>query len=106
MVGIAAAGKKFGQELMTRSRLQILGISLALGIFFTFAANAQAKKEEGAAPQFKYKGGTEDLSEGCDGNLEITPHTLTFRCETGFIEIPYSAITSMQYRSNVTKKVR
>ena len=90
---------------MNRRRLWILGIGLTLSCFIILPALGQTK-EEGPSPPFKYKAGTEGVSRGCDGNLEINPQTLTFRCEAGLIEIPYAAITSMQYRSDVTKKVR
>ena len=90
---------------MNQYRPWALSFILILGTFLIFPAWGRTK-EEGPPPQFKYKGGTEDLSRGCDGNLEINPQHLTFRCEAGLIEIPYSAITSMQYRSDVSKKVR
>ena len=90
---------------MNRVQSWALSFVLILGAFLIFPALGRSK-EEGPSPQFTYKGGTEDLSRGCDGNLEINPLNLTFRCETGLIEIPYSAITSMQYRSDISKKVR
>jgi len=68
-------------------------------------ATARAK-DEPLPPQFKYWGGTEDVSEGCEGNLEINPEALTFRCWGGKIDIPYSSISAMEYRSEVSKRVR
>ena len=63
-------------------------------------------KEEPLPPQFKYAGGTEKLSEGCEGNLELNPQAMAFKCLGSAIEVPYSAITLMQYRSSISRKVR
>ncbi len=60
------------------------------------------KKEE---PPFKYVGGTEQIQQGCKGSLELTSEVLTFRCIGGSISAPYSSITLMQYRSNVSQQV-
>ena len=92
--------------MMNQREFRTCCLLLALGAFAALATPAQAKEDEGPPPQFKYKGGTEELKQGCDGNLEINPQNLTFRCEAGKIDIPYSAITKMQYRSDVTKKVQ
>lgn len=54
---------------------------------------------------FKYAGGTENLFEGCAGNLEVLPAVLTFKCEAGSVSVPYSSISLMQYRPDVSKKV-
>ncbi len=62
--------------------------------------------EEGIEPQFKYAAGTESISEGCEGNLELASTGLTFRCLTGSITAPFSSITLMQYRNDVSRKVR
>ncbi len=77
----------------------------ALGALLSLSAGARARQDP-TPPQFKYAGGTEDLPEGCDGNLEMNPEVMTFRCWGGVIEVPYSAITAMEYRSEVSKKIR
>jgi hypothetical protein len=63
-------------------------------------------KKEPLPPQFKYAAGTETLPDGCEGNLEINPEVMAFRCGGGEVEIPYAAIASMEYRSEVSKRVR
>ena len=63
-------------------------------------------REEGIEPQFKYAAGTESISEGCEGNLELTSTGLTFRCSAGSITAPFSSISLMQYRNDVSRKVR
>jgi len=62
--------------------------------------------EEGIEPQFKYAAGTESISEGCEGNLELATTGLTFRCPTGAVTASFSSITLMQYRNDVSRKVR
>ena len=82
-----------------------LVVCLVVGAMFAPFGFARAKEEQ-LPPQFKYAGGTESLSEGCDGNLEMNPEAMTFRCWEGKIDIPYSAISSMEYRSEVSKRIR
>ncbi len=83
----------------------VLAMIAVVGALSGFAAGARAK-EEPLPPQFKYEGGTEDLPGSCEGNLEMNPEAMTFRCWGGVIEVPYSAITAMEYRSEVSKKIR
>ena len=63
-------------------------------------------RENPKPPQFKYAGGTMKLAEDCEGTLELTTSDLTFKCPSGSIAIPYSAITLLQYRSDVSSQVR
>jgi hypothetical protein len=88
-----------------RSLLLALGFGLLLGAQILPRNNAFAK-EEPLTPQFKYAGGTENLPAACDGNLEMNPEVLTFHCSSGKIEIPYSAISEMEYRSEVSDRIR
>lgn len=62
---------------------------------------------ERAQPRdFSYAGGTEALSTGCAGALELSPVSMTFTCPEGSVTIPYSAITLMQYRPKLSTRVR
>lgn len=90
---------------MIRRSLLVLGMGFVLGSLLVCTAGARAK-DDPLPPQFKYTGGTEDLPEACEGNLEVNPEALTFRCWSGKIDIPYSAISAMEYRSEVSKRVR
>lgn len=64
-------------------------------------ANANA-----GGPDFYYAGGTETLSAGCGGELELTHVSMTFKCPDGSVTIPYSSITLMQYRPKLSSQVR
>jgi hypothetical protein len=83
--------------------LEVLGWLLTM---IVIAAGVAAGREEAPKPQFKYAAGTENLSDGCEGNLELTSEGLTFKCLGGEVTAPYSSISLMQYRSDVSKKVR
>jgi hypothetical protein len=71
---------------------------LALGIV---AVSGKKRKET----QFMYAGGTEQMQKGCEGNLELSSEALTFRCASGSISAPYSSISLMQYRSDISRQV-
>ncbi len=80
-----------------------LGWPLAAMLMLTAAAQG---REEPREPQFKYAAGTENLVQGCEGNLELGLTDMTFRCVGTSVTVPYSSITLMQYRNDVSKKVR
>jgi len=80
-------------------------LAWAMGLVFLLIGAALAK-EKPLPPQFKYAGGTENVYQGCEGNLELNPQAMIFKCLGGAIEVPYSAITLMQYRSDISRKVR
>jgi hypothetical protein len=72
-----------------------------------FAVPVEAVSGKSSSPaDFKYVGGTEKLSEDCQGKLEITSSSLVFSCPEGSIRIPYDSIVVMQYRSDVSRQVR
>jgi len=89
--------------MTSRSNLAVLGWLLAALVTATAAATG---REEAPTPQFKYAGGTENLSDGCEGNLELNSEGLTFKCLGGEVTAPFSSISLMQYRSDVSRKVR
>ncbi len=76
---------------------------LAIVLLALAAVDGKEKKPE--APQFKYAGGTEQIQEGCPGNLELTSKALTFHCAGGSISAPYSSISLMQYRTDISRQV-
>jgi hypothetical protein len=90
---------------MIRRSLRVLSAGFVVGLVVACTAGARAK-DEPLPPQFKYAAGTEEIPEACEGNLEVNPDVLTFRCWAGKIDIPYSAISEMEYRSEVSKHVR
>ena len=90
---------------LTLGRLQRAGL-LAGVLVLALTASPIAGGEESVRSQFKYAGGTENLSEGCEGNLELRPEFMAFTCRGGEVSVPYSSITLMQYRSGISLHVR
>jgi hypothetical protein len=55
---------------------------------------------------FQYAGGTEKIEIDCAGKLEVTLEGLIFKCPGGAVEMPFSTITLMQFRPDVSPRVR
>jgi hypothetical protein len=70
------------------------------------AVHGAAGREKPKGLPFRFMGGTSGPIDTCKGVLEASSDELTFRCGTDAIAIPYSSITLMEYRANVSRKVR
>ena len=77
---------------------------LAFAVLAVPALAADAQKNQSS--RFKYVGGTENVRYGCVGTLQILDDALAFRCESSVVTIPYRDIETLQYRSDVTRRVR
>jgi hypothetical protein len=108
-MGVRAA-KQPGEMVVLKAELgpgRIPRAGLFAGVLvLALTASPIAGGEEAVRSQFKYAGGTENLSEGCEGNLELRPEFMTFACRGGEASVPYSSITLMQYRSGISWRVR
>ena len=49
---------------------------------------------------------TEDVVYGCGGSVQLTTASLTFRCDQRTVAISFVAVSLMQYRPDISKKVR
>jgi hypothetical protein len=85
---------------------RIPSLEIAVALLLAVVASSSYAREKPKRPQFRYVGGTEKLPEDCQGNLEVTSATLTFTCPQGSVTAPYASIILMQYRSDVSRKVR
>ena len=63
------------------------------------------KHKKTEEPPFQYLAGTENIERGCGGKLEVLKEGFAFRCPGGTFNLPYSAITLMQYRPDVSAEV-
>ena len=79
--------------------------ALAL-VTLLLALSALAAREKPPRPPFRYVAGTENLGQDCEGNLELGREGMSFRCPGGAVDIPYASITQMEYRSDISSKVR
>ena len=77
---------------------------IALAAILTAAVVLRARDK--ARPHFTYVGGTEDVVYGCNGSVQLTTASLTFRCDQRTVAISYVAVSLMQYRPDISKKVR
>lgn len=84
-----------------RIRAPILVLAIMLLPLVTVDGNGKKREEL----YFKYAGGTEQIQRGCEANLELSSEALTFRCASGSISAPYSSISLMQYRSDISRQV-
>lgn len=78
---------------------------LVLLVLLGAASVANARKKHGAPP-FKYEGGTEKIPKSCKGIVEVGASALTFKYTQGSVTVPYSSIKLMQYRTNISRKIR
>lgn len=69
------------------------------------AAGPLSAREKRSRPPFKYAAGTENLQEGCEGNLELGPEQMSFRCQRGAVTVPYASIIRMEYRTDISSTV-
>lgn len=69
------------------------------------ASLAYAGAQAGVLP-FQYAGGTEKIEQDSAGILEVTSDGLVFRSTTGTLTMPFSTITFMEYRPDLSRRVR
>jgi len=90
---------------MQRCPGRILAIAASLLALLYLTGFAYGKRKPADDPPFQYLGGTENLPSGCGGRLEILRDSLAFTCTAGSVNMPFTAITLMQYRPNLSKQV-
>jgi hypothetical protein len=84
----------------------IVGKSILLMLLLASAGSfARAGKKHDANP-FKYEAGTEKIPKSCQGFVEVGASALNFKCTGGSISVPYTSITLMQYRPDISRKIR
>ena len=77
-----------------------------LAITILLLAGSAFGNEQSRDAVFQYAGGTEKIEIDCAGRLEVTPEGLVFKCPSGSVDMPFSAITLMQFRPDVSRRVR
>lgn len=66
--------------------------------------SVQAREQNNSL--FEYVAGTESMAKGTKGKLEVTGASLVFQCANGSIDVPYAAISHMEFRQKVSKNIR
>ena len=82
-------------------RIAMTGALLATLFLLTIPAFGKHKGPED--PPFQYLAGTENISKGSLGRLQVLKEGLTYVCPSGTFLVPFAAITLMQYRPDVSK---
>jgi hypothetical protein len=55
---------------------------------------------------FQYAGGTERIEIDCAGKLEVSDSGLIFKCPGASVDMPFSTISLMQFRPDISPQVR
>jgi hypothetical protein len=87
-----------------RSKLPVISINF-LTMFFLLAGSLYAKNKKTDLPPFQYEAGTEDLAKGCAGRLEVLKEGFTFKCPGGSITLPFSGVSIMEFRPDISAQV-
>ncbi len=81
-----------------------VALALVAFLFTLLAATLAAASSQEAF--FRYVGGTENLEQDCQGKLEVTSSALVFTCPSRPVEMPFTSITLMEFRPDLSRRVR
>jgi hypothetical protein len=87
------------------TRLISIVVSLLMAIPLSATSGFGKHKDKDIEPPFQYQAGTEDIAKGCAGRLEVLKDGFTFSCPGATFSLPFSGVTLMQYRPDVSAKV-
>ena len=92
--------------MMPHRMTQRLAICInLLAVLLLLAGSSFGKHKKALEPPFQYQAGTENIEAGCAGKLEVLKEGFTFNCAAGTFSLPYSTVTVMQYRPDVSAEV-
>ena len=77
-----------------------------LAVMILMLACSAFGNEQTSDSVFQFAGGTERIEIDCAGKLEVTLEGLVFKCPSGSVDMPFSMITLMQFRPDVSQRVR
>ena len=102
----AGARQQKGRMRPPGARLALrLGLHATTLVLLFLQGSAARDSNEPEGPPFSYVAGTEDLPERCGGVLRLAPDNLVFACASHSINVPYAAISLMEYRPDISLKV-
>jgi len=73
---------------------------------FLIPGGVVAGSDQGKEAIFQYAGGSEKIEIDCAGKLEVSDSGLIFKCPGASVDIPFSSITLMQFRPDISPQVR
>ncbi len=83
----------------------VISVSLPMALLLLISSSYGKHKAPAEEPPFLYEAGTEKIDKGCGGKLEVLKEGFSFKCSAGTINVPFSSITLMQYRPDVSEEV-
>ena len=81
-----------------------ISINLVMALLLLTAASS-GKNKKPEEPPFQYMAGTENIERGCAGKLEVLKEGFTFKCPSATFTLPFSAVSLMQYRPDLSPEV-
>ncbi len=87
-----------------RTKLPAISIKLLIAVFL-LAGSLYGKNKNADQPPFQYEAGTEDLAKGCAGRLEVLKVGFTFKCAGGSFSLPFSGVSVMEFRPDISAQV-
>ncbi len=73
---------------------------------FLIPRGATTGTEQAKEAIFQYAGGSEKIEIDCAGKLEVSDSGLMFKCPGASVDMPFSTITLMQFRPDISPRVR
>ena len=73
---------------------------------FLIPCGAAPGTEQPKEAIFQYAGGSEKIEIDCAGKLEVSDSGLIFKCPGATVDLPFSTITLMQFRPDISPQVR
>jgi hypothetical protein len=104
---LALRNQGFGEFIKMPHRMTqrlAIAINLLLALLL-LTGSSYGKHKKGDEPPFQYEAGTENIEKGCGGKLEVLKEGFTFKCPGGTFSLPFSGITLMQFRPDVSAEV-
>jgi hypothetical protein len=88
-----------------RSTKPLAVVVKLLTAMLLLTGSSYSKHKKADEPPSVYLAGTENIEKGCGGKLEVLKEGFTFKCPGATFSLPYSGITVMQYRPDVSTEV-
>ncbi len=85
-----------------RTKLPAISTNLLIALLLLAGAAYGKNNKKTDVPPFLYEAGTEDLPKGCLGRLEVLKEGFTFKCPAGNISLPFSGVSVMEFRPDVS----
>jgi hypothetical protein len=87
------------------TKLLAVSAGLLMVLLLPIGSSFGKNKKSAEVLPFLYQAGTENIEKGCGGRLEVRKEGIAFHCPGGSFDLPYAAITLMEYRRDLSPEV-